>query len=45
MNKTSGREKPSALTTLVSTLLFLGPLAVKAAPHLQPLWPFSAGDL
>lgn len=44
MNKIQGREQ-SPVLTLVSTLLSLGPLAVKAAPHLQPLWPISAGGV
>lgn len=44
MGNTQGREQ-SLVLTLVSTLLFLGPLAAKAAPHLQSLWPLGAGDL
>lgn len=35
----------SQILTLVSTLIFLGPLEAEAAPHLQPLWPVCAGDL
>lgn len=30
---------------LLSAFLFLGDFATKAAPHLQPLWPASTGDL
>lgn len=43
-DKTQRREKSQVLT-LVSALLFLGPLAAKIAPYLQPLRAVGAGDL
>lgn len=44
MGKAHAWEK-SPVLSLVSALLFLGAPAAKAAPHLHPLWPVSAGDL
>lgn len=44
VDKAQGQEMSQVLTP-VSTLILLGPLEAKAAPHLQPLWPVGAGDL